>query len=143
LVGGGGWERARTLPNVAILDYDALMHKENIIRLNGQYVRTSTIVFTLWRTDKLEDWLSHNDLLFDKLDSDWYENVHLKNLRTLALQQDIFVFSKDLEGILQSKKTKRTSKPIKVLESVLDRIEQDNISSEFYEMCEFLRKYTS
>lgn len=131
------------VPNLAILDYDALMRRDHTIRLNGREVKTSTIVFTLWRTDKLEIWLSHKDLLSELPDSEWYENSHLKNFRTLALEHCIFVFSTDLEGVMQSPKTDKMKKPLKALERILDLINQNNISSEFYEMCEFLRKYTS
>jgi energy-coupling factor transporter ATP-binding protein EcfA2 len=131
------------VPNLAILDYDALMRRDHTIRLDGREVKTSTIVFTLWRIDKLENWLSHKDLLLEVPDSEWYENSHLKNLRTLALKDGIFVFSTDLEGVMQSPKTDKMRKPLKALERTLDLIDQDNISSEFYEMCEFLRKYTS
>jgi energy-coupling factor transporter ATP-binding protein EcfA2 len=131
------------VPNLVILDYDALMRRDHTIRLNGREVKTSTIIFTLWRTDKLENWLSHKDLLSELPDSEWYENSHLKNFRTLALKHCIFVFSTDLEGVMQSPKTDKMRKPLKALERVLDLINQDNISSEFYEMCEFLRRYTS
>jgi hypothetical protein len=131
------------VPNLAILDYDALMRRDHTIRLNGREVKTSTIVFTLWRTDKLENWLSHKDLLSEVPDSEWYENSHLKNFGTLALKHGIFVFSTDLEGVMQSPKTDKMRKPLKALERILDLINQDNIPSQFYEMCEFLRKYTS
>jgi hypothetical protein len=76
-------------------------------------------------------------------DSEWYENSHLKNFGTLALKHGIFVFSTDLEGVMQSPKTDKMRKPLKALERILDLINQDNIPSQFYEMCEFLRKYTS
>lgn len=129
--------------NLAILDYDALMRRDHTIRLNGREVKTSTIVFALWRTDRLENRLSHKDVLSEVPDSEWCENSHLKNFRTLALKHGIFVFSTDLEGVMQSPKTDKMRKPLKALERILDLINQDNIPSEFYEMCEFLRKYTS
>jgi len=75
-------------------------------------------------------------------ESEWHEISRLKNFRTLALEHGIFVFSSDLEGVMQSPKTDKR-KPLKALETTLDLIKQDNIPSEFYEMCEFLRKYTS
>jgi hypothetical protein len=119
------------------------MRRDHTIRLDGREVKTSTIVFTLWRMDKLESWLSHKDLLSEVPDSEWYENSHLKNFRTLALKDGIFVFSKDLEGVMQSPKTDKMRKPLKALERTLDLINQDNIPSEFCEMCEFLSKRTS
>jgi hypothetical protein len=131
------------VPSLAIMDYDALMRRDHTIRLNGREAKTSIIVFTLWRTDKLENWRSHKDLLSEVSDNEWYENSHLKNFRTLALKHGIFVFSTDLESVMQSPKTDKMRKPLKALERILDLINQDNIPSEFYEMCEFLRKYTS
>jgi hypothetical protein len=130
------------VPNLAILDYDALMRRVHTIRLNCQEVKTSTIVFALWRTDKLEKWQNHMDLLSEAPESEWYENSHLENFRSLALKYGIFVFSTDLEGVMQSPKTDKKGKPLKALERILELINQDNIPSEFYEMCEFLRKYT-
>lgn len=130
------------VPNLAILDYDALMHRVHTIRLNGQEVKTSTIVSALWRTDKLEKWQNHMDLLSEVPESEWYENSYLENFRSLALKYGIFVFSTDLEGVMQSPKADKKGKPLKALERILEVINQDNIPSEFYEMCEFLRNYT-
>jgi hypothetical protein len=130
------------VPNLAILDYDALMRRDHTIRLNCREVKTSTIVFALWRTDKLENWQSHKDLLSEVPDSEWYENSHLENFRTLALEHGIFVFSTDLEGVMQSPKTNKMRKPLEGLERILELINQDNIPSEFCKMCEFLRKHT-
>lgn len=131
------------VPNLVILDYDALMRRDHTIRLDGREVKTSTIVFALWCIEKMENWLSHKDLLSEVPDSEWYEISHLKDFRTLAREDGIFVFSTDLEGVMQSPKTDKKRKPLKALETTLDLINHDNIPSEFYEMCEFLRKYTS
>ena len=35
------------IPYVAILDYDALMHREHTIKINDQKVQTSSIIFAL------------------------------------------------------------------------------------------------
>ena len=118
------------------------MRRDHTIRLDGREIKTSTIIFTLWRTDKLKNWLSHKDLLFEMPDSEWYENSHLKDFRTLARKDGIFVFSTALEGIMQTPKTDKMRKPLKALERTLDLINQDNVPSELYEMCEFLSKRT-
>ena len=75
-------------------------------------------------------------------DSEWYEHSLLEDLRTLGLEHNIFVFSTDLEGVMLSPKTDKMKKPLEALEKILGLINQDNIPSEFYKMCEFLRKYT-
>ncbi len=131
------------VPNVSIMDYDALMRREHTIRLNCREVKTSSIVFALWRTDKLKNGLSHKALSSEVPDSEWYEHSLLEDLRTLGLQHGIFVFSTDLEGVIQSPKTDKIRKPLKALERILELINRDNVPSEFYEMCEFLRKHTS
>jgi len=131
------------VPNVAIMDYDALMHREHTIKLKGRKMKTSSIVFALWCTNNLNKWLNHEALSPETPDSEWYEPSLLEDMRSLSCEHDIFVFSTDLEGVMQSPKTDKKSKPLKALESVLELINQDNIPLEFYDMCEFLRKYTS
>jgi len=127
--------------NLAILDYDALMRRDCTARINGRKVKTSLIFFELCRTDKLKNWPSQEDLSSEALENEWYENSHLVNFRTLALKHGIFVFSKDLEGVMQSPRTDKRRKPLKALERILDLINQDKVPSEFYEMCEFLRNH--
>jgi len=130
------------VPNVSIMDYDALMHREHVIKLNGRKVKTSSIIYALWRTDKLKNWQSHKALSSEVSDSEWYEHSLLEDLKALSLEHDIFVFSTDLEGVIQSPKTDKKRKSLKALERILELINKHNIPSEFYEMCEFLRNHT-
>ena len=127
--------------DLAILDYDALMRRDCTARINGQKVKTSIIFSVLHRTDKLKKWPNREDLSSEAPDNEWYENSHLEDFRTLALKHGIFVFSKDLEGVMQSRKTSKRRKPLKALERILDLINQDKVPSEFYEMGEFLRNH--
>jgi len=135
--------RMLEVQNVAIMDYDALMHREHAIRLNGRELKTSSIIFALWRTGKLKNWLSHKAFSSEVPDSEWYEPSLLEDLRNLVLEHGIFVFSADLEGVMQSLKTNKMRKPLKALGRILELIDQDKVPPEFYEMCRFLRKYTS
>jgi len=131
------------VPNVAIMDYDALMHREHTIKLKDRKMKTSLILFALWCTNNLNKCLNHKALSPEMPDSEWYENSLLADLRNLSSEQGIFVFSTDLEGVMRSPKTTKKRKPLKALERILELINQDNIPSEFYDMCKFLRKYTS
>jgi len=127
--------------NVAVMDYDALMSRDCTIRLDGRKVKTSSVASALWRTGNLEKWLNYKALSPELLDSKWYEL--LVDLRALCLEHRIFVFSTDLEGVMQSPKTAKKRKPLKALQRILELIKQGSIPSEFYEMCRFLRNYTS
>ena len=131
--------RMLDVPNLAILDYDALMYKHHTIELNGHKVKTSAIFIALQRTSQLEGSQSNADLLSEASNSEWYANSHLENFKTLALSHRIFVFSSDLEGAIQLPKTGKKRKPLKALERILELISQDKIPSEFCSMCDFLR----
>ena len=130
--------RMLDVPNLAILDYDALMYKQHAIELNGHKVKTSAVFIALQRTSQLEGSQSNADLLSEASNSEWYANSHLENFKTLALSHRIFVFSSDLEGAIQLPKTGKKRKPLKALERILELISQDKIPSEFYSMCDFL-----
>jgi predicted ATP-dependent endonuclease of OLD family len=130
------------IQNVAIMDYSALMRRDRSIKLNGRKVKTSSIISTLWRQQKLENCVIQEALSTETTDSEWHESSLLKKLRTLCLENDVFVFSKDLEGVIQSPETGERNKPLKALKRILELISQNKIPKEFYEMSEFLRKYT-
>ena len=132
--------RMLDVPSTAILDYDALMHKDCSIKLNGSKINTSATFFALQRTDQLESSQNNADLLSEASNSEWYANTHLENLKTLALSHRIFVFSSDLEGVIRLPRTGKKRKPLEALERILALISQDKIPSEFCSMCDFLRK---
>jgi energy-coupling factor transporter ATP-binding protein EcfA2 len=129
--------------NISIMDYDALMRREHSIKLDGRELKTSSIISALWRQHKLENCVIQEALSSEATDSEWHEPSLLEKMRTLCLENDIFVFSTDLEGVIQSPKTDKRKKPLKALERILELISQDSIPQEFYEMSKFLRKYTS
>jgi hypothetical protein len=86
--------------------------------------------------------VSAKDLLSEIPNSEWYDNSHLEGFRRLSRENGIFVFSTDLEGVMQSSSTCRESKPLKALERILELIKKQNIPSEFCEMCDFLKERT-
>ena len=131
------------VPTVAIMDYDALMEKKLSITLNGRKLTTSSIVYSLWKMGNLNEGLCEKIISIDDPNSDWYDQSHLDDLRIQCMEKRIFVFSTDLEGVIQSQDTNKSRKPLKALERTIELISLDNIPSEFSEMCKFLSKYTS
>jgi hypothetical protein len=130
------------VPRLAILDLDALMHIErNKIKWNDREAKTSVVFSALWRIGKL-NLITAQILLSEIPNGEWYDNSRLESFRRLSRENGIFVFSTDLEGVMQSSTTCRESKPLKALERILELIKKENIPSEFFEMCEFLKERT-
>jgi predicted ATP-dependent endonuclease of OLD family len=129
------------VPSLAILDLDALMHIEHKIKSNGWEARTSTIPFALWYTKKL-NLLTAKDLFSEAPDGDWYENSYAKTLMNISNKNGIYVFSNDLEGVMQSPTTSKESKPLKAVERILELIGNDSLPPEFFKMCDFLKERT-
>jgi energy-coupling factor transporter ATP-binding protein EcfA2 len=128
------------IPSLAVLDDDALMCKDHTIELISREIKTSVIFFALQRTGQLEGSQSNADLLSEAPNSQCYTKAHFEDLKTLSSSKGIFVFSSDLEGVMQLPKTSNKRKPMQALERILELISQDKIPSEFYSMCDFLRK---
>jgi predicted ATP-dependent endonuclease of OLD family len=125
---------------IAILDIDALMHIEHEVEINGKKVKTSTVFSTLLREEG--EYISDIEVLVEK-DSDWYSTDKLELMRNFALKRGIFVFTKDLEGVLESKNTDKRKKPLKAIEKIIELIEEDRVPLEFRELGIFLQKVTS
>lgn len=132
--------RTLGIPRVAIMDYDALMRRDSKIKLNRRKLKTSSIVNSLWNSRNLNDRLSRKIVSIEVPKSAWYDQSHLGDLRTLCMEHDIFIFSADLEGVMQTQKTRKGGKPLRALEKVLKLISRDSIPQEFYEMCKFLAR---
>jgi len=126
--------------SLAIVDYDALMHREDKIKVNYKEIKTSAVFYALFHDAQENDLAKVNFL--DDSDAEWYNNSKLETLRKLALEYKIFVFSKDLEGVMGASATNKRKKPLKALERILELIDKDNLPSEFIEMSNFLHKYT-
>ena len=56
----------------------------------------------------------------------------------IAQCNNIFVFQKDIEGSINVNQSK-WNKPLKVVEKVLELIQQGSIPSEFYDMTDYVR----
>ena len=126
---------------VAILDYDALMCRDSKIEINGRVLKTSCIVWAFWKTHLLKDKLPKKITLIDVPKNEWYDQSHLEELRTQCIGKGIFIFSTDLEGVMQTHLTKNNRKLLKALERIIKLIDKKTIPSEFKEVSEFFRRY--
>jgi AAA15 family ATPase/GTPase len=128
------------VPSLAILDLDALMHIENnIINFGDKKIQTSVVFFSLWRTGKLNPTILQS-LSSEVPEHDWYKTTNLNSFRNLCRENGIFIFSKDLEGVMQSSASK--DKPLKALGRILELIKEKNIPSELCDMDKFLKEQT-
>jgi predicted ATP-dependent endonuclease of OLD family len=134
--------RMLDIPYLAVLDYDALMRRDKTIKINSQSVKTSTIIYALKCIGEQVDRISFKDLLSEAPRNEWYQDDHFKDLRAFAQEYGIFVFTKDLEGVMQTQPATRMRKALKALERILELIAEDTIPSEFFELEDFLSRYT-
>ena len=133
--------RRLKIPYIVIMDYDALMHCHNDINVDGNSVPASTITRGLFITELLEkDQIDRLKTLGGSLDDSWYPKDKHAELDTMAKSNKIFVFTKDLEGALQHKVNKNESKPLKDLNLVLKKIEENALPEEFEKMTDFIKE---
>lgn len=144
-----------SLPFIGIMDNDALMRCEKILKTGKSKFLTSTIPICLYSNDLLKnntiDDLENKEKIIKKhsgyderkkknVEQSWYPEEERGFLNQIANSNHIFVFSKDLEDALQNPINKKQSKPLKDLNAVIEKIEENNIPAEFYSMAEFIRK---
>jgi hypothetical protein len=58
----------------------------------------------------------------------------------MAKTNGIFVFTQDLEGVLQQQVKRKESKPLKDLNLVLEKITEDKLPQEFESMSKFIKE---
>lgn len=121
-------------------DYDALMEMGTRTAMpDGSTYRTSAILRALI-LGKLMD--NEEITKIKELDTKietigerkWYTNECLGTLVEFARKHHVFVFTKDLEGALQSNSTKKESKPLRALEEITRRMNEGEVSDEFEKM---------
>ncbi len=127
---------------IAILDFDALMHVENYkIKLNGKKVQTSAVFSALWLCGKLDPITVQSLVTKNPKFDDWYNSSDLESFKKVCFENGVFIFSKDLEGAMQTSATRSDSKPLKALEKILERIKRNDIPPELLSMCDFIKAY--
>lgn len=137
------------IPYVVVLDYDALMRCQKKIKTSDGEILTSSVPYYISLTNRLTNdelsllknlqgktqHIANNNELEKYL---WYQQSELSNLIKLANSRNIFVFTSDLEGVLQSPTTKKESKPLKAWERINELIETDKIPTEFISLMKFI-----
>ncbi|MCH7648516.1 MAG: hypothetical protein IIA83_07915 [Thaumarchaeota archaeon] len=142
------------IPYVIVFDYDALMHCETKIIKNGSEFRTSVALYLIEQiyglTEQHADYLLSLDKKLEEIETQkpnhqksqkqfWYPSSELTKLKTITNSYNIFVFTKDIEGIIQSSVSKKESKPLKAIERINELISTDNIPEEFNLLEELLK----
>lgn len=139
------------IPHIAIFDYDSLMQCTGKIQKNGNDVRTSSVIYYISRTDELSESeqktienLEKFIVKKQKKNNEnkiqyWYNEQKLDQLNQLALSHNMYVLTKDLEGVIRSTTTPRDSKPLKALETITESLSQNIIPSEIKSVMKFIK----
>lgn len=134
--------RLLNLKRVVIVDRDALMAVENGDMCS--LARSLDMAGELEEDErsKLAEMAKRAKIIPNNRGSEvrWYDDNDADWLGNFASKHGFFVFQKDLEGALQSPNTARDRKPLKALERVMAQIEDNELSSEFRCLVDFLRK---
>ena len=70
-----------------------------------------------------------------------YSAECFESLFNLIKEFGVYIFKSDLEGVLQTPTTKKGSIPLKALDVILGKIEDDAVPKEFYDMTSFISRY--
>lgn len=134
------------VPYFAVFDYDALMHCEYKISNENKQIRTSLIPFVINQTSGLSKKEVADLTLLEKEIEEvevrkenrlkpnkqsWYKSSTLDTLKHIADSHNIFVFTTDIEGAMQSPLTKKESKPLHAINRVNQLITEDKMPPEF------------
>lgn len=142
--------RRLNVPYVGILDFDALMRCEKKIKLSNKEIRTSSIPYYIHETTGL----SKNEInLLSKFENlvkpvinkngneeYWYSVVKLNMLMKIIKSRKMFVFAKDLEGVLQNPTTTKDRKPLKALDRISELISRGKIPLELILAMKFIKQ---
>jgi hypothetical protein len=142
--------RKLNVPYVGVLDYDALMRCERKIKTGNREIRVSSVLYYIHETTGL----SKNELTQlrqlensikiilnrKKHEEYWYPKEKLNRLAGIPKSRKIFVFTKDLEGMLQSHTTTKDRKPLKDLDRITELINKNKIPDEFKLVMKFIKQ---
>ena len=133
---------------VCVMDNDALMHCEKTLEINNKKILTSAIPYHLHRakllsTDDLQTISGLSENIKECNGKKMYEQDSRKTLLDLAKRYGVFVFSSNLEDVLQNSVGKKDSKPHRALDTISKRISEDSIPQELYEMMKFISETIS
>lgn len=137
------------VPYAVVLDYDALMRCQKKIKTSNEEILTSSVPYYIFLTGRLKDdelnllknLQSKIQDIVNNNDQEkhlWYQQSELPILIKLANSRNMFVFTSDLEGVLQNPTTKKESKPLKALERINELIDNDKFPVEFMSLMKFI-----
>lgn len=139
------------LPHTSVMDFDSLMQCIRRIKLGSDDVRTSSVIGYIEKTDGLS---KQEQNLIKKLESTiikkhkknnektiqfWYPDEKLEQLKKIALTHNMYVLTKDLEGVIRTTSTSRDSKPLKDLDQITELLSQNKIPGELKSTMNFIK----
>lgn len=126
---------------VSVMDYDALMYCDKNEAIKDQNIPVSAIPRALYNVKLLSDKQIDDLIQMAKNVKDgWYPDNEHEILNSMAKTNGIFVFTQDLEGVLQQQVKRKESKPLKDLNLVLEKITEDKLPQEFELMSKFIKE---
>lgn len=133
---------------VGIVDNDAIMQCDKFIPTNGDTVKTSVVPYAVFRSRGLsrEEVMkikkmskSIKSKIRDGKTIREYNPSQRKNMVTFCEKYNIFAFKKDLEYTLKSQIGRKESKPLKALENILYRLNNNRIPKELLDVMDFIK----
>lgn len=139
------------LPHTSVMDFDSLMQCTGKIKLGTDDVRTSSIIGYIEKTDGLSK--QEQNLIKNlertiikkqkknnkKIIQSCYPDEKLKQLNKIARAHNMYVLTKDLEGVIRTTATSRDSKPLKALEQITELLSQNKIPADLKSTMKFIQ----
>lgn len=141
------------IPHISVFDYDSLMQCTKKITINGSEIRTSSAISTIYQTGelttteiklvkKLENSIIEkikNLTNNEKIKQYWYNPTVTNDLNTIAKKHNMYILTKDLEGVIQSNATPKDSKPLKALDRINNSLAENKVPSEIKLVMKFIK----
>ena len=140
------------IPHTAVLDYDGLMLCDEKILVGNKEVKTSSVIKSIHLLDtltgaeqnviaSLEGSITKRTkkTLHHTAEQFWYDGKSLDALNKIAKKHNFYIFTTDLEGVLQNHNTSRTRKPLRALEAINSWLDEDKIPAEIESLMKFIK----
>lgn len=139
------------LPHTSIMDFDSLMQCVRRIKIDSADVRTSSVISYVEKTDKLsksekkfittleKSIIQKTNKNSENKKQYWYPEKSLKKLNKIATAHNMYVLTKDLEGVIRTSTTPRESKPMKALEQITMLLSKNKIPAEMKSVMSFIK----
>lgn len=140
------------IPHTAVLDYDGLMLCDEKILVGNKEVKTSSVIKSIHLLDaltgaeqnviaSLEGSITKRTKKTSRHTAEqfWYDGKSLDALNKIAKKHNFYVFTTDLEGVLQNHNTSRARKPLRALEAINSWLDDDKIPAEIESLMKFIK----